>query len=208
MGLPLYGNLHPVVTAMPPKPFDILVVEKDGAALWLDAAASLDDAKVLIKARAILEPGQYVIFDRRTRNKITFAAGDPNAKQPQFRVLLVDDEASLRITMTAILKNHGFEVYTADSVGEALSQIEAHRFDVLLSDLNIHHESDGFEVLNAMREAQPNCARFILTGYPAFESAIEGIKSQVDDYFSKPVEVSVLIDRIREVLHRRAQQLD
>ena len=119
------------------------------------------------------------------------------------RILFVDDEPSIRLTLPPVLQEHGFEVKTAASVSEALSEIHRARFDVLLSDLNIAEEGDGFQVVGAMRKVQPRCVTVILTGYPAFESAIQGIRHQVDDYMVKPTNVEALIGNLRDKLKSR-----
>ena len=54
--------------------------------------------------------------------------------------------------------------------------------DVLIADLNVSPPGDGFTVVSAMRCTQPNCVNFILTGFPAFETALEAIRRHVDDY--------------------------
>jgi len=119
------------------------------------------------------------------------------------RILFVDDEPSIRLTLPPVLQEHGFEVKTAASVSEALSEIHRARFDVLLSDLNIAEEGDGFQVVGAMRKVQPKCVTVILTGYPAFESALQGIRHQVDDYMVKPTDVEALISNLRDKLKYR-----
>ncbi len=119
------------------------------------------------------------------------------------RILFVDDEPSIRLTLAPVLQEHGFEVKTAASVSEALSEIHRVRFDVLLSDLNIAEEGDGFQVVGAMRKVQPQCVTVILTGYPAFETAVQGIRHQVDDYMVKPTDVEALISNLRNKLKSR-----
>src|SRR5207237_5441011 len=91
--------------------------------------------------------------------------------------------------------------------GEAIIEINSHSFDALISDLNIAEEGDRFLVTTAMRHIQPNCATFILTGYPAFETALQAIHSQVDDYLVKPVEVNSLINTVTERLGGRFAKL-
>lgn len=115
---------------------------------------------------------------------------------PQTRLLFVDDEPSIRLTLPAILKQRGFNVVTAASVPEALDLINNSKFDALLSDLNIGEPGDGFTVVSAMRRVQPQAATFIITGYPDFESALLAIRNQVDDYLTKPADVNVLVDII------------
>ncbi len=116
------------------------------------------------------------------------------------RVLFVDDEASLIITMPLILRQHGYEVTAVGSVNEALAQISSAPFDVLISDLNIGHPGDGFTVVSAMRRTHPRCITLILTGYPGFDSALEAIRSQVDDYLIKPAPIPNLINLIEQKL--------
>jgi ActR/RegA family two-component response regulator len=117
----------------------------------------------------------------------------------QIRLLFVDDEPSIRLTLSAILKQRGLNVVTAASVPEALDLINSSKFDALLSDLNIGEPGDGFTVVSAMRRVQPQAATFIITGYPDFESALLAIRNQVDDYLTKPADVNVLV----EVITRR-----
>jgi DNA-binding response OmpR family regulator len=116
------------------------------------------------------------------------------------RILFVDDEPSLALTMPAILRQHGYEVTAAETVNEALAQILASPFDVLISDLNIGHPGDGFTVVSAMRRTNPACITLILTGYPGFDTALEAIRSQVDDYLVKPAPIPTLIDLIEQKL--------
>jgi YesN/AraC family two-component response regulator len=114
------------------------------------------------------------------------------------RLLFVDDEASIRVTLAAILSQEGFDVTVAESVPEALEKIHKHSYDILLSDLNIGQPGDGFTVVSAMRRSQPEAATFILTGYPDFESALLAIRNQVDDYLTKPTDVKKLVATLKE----------
>src|SRR5690242_12271909 len=75
-------------------------------------------------------------------------------------------------------------------------------FDVLLTDLNIGSPADGFILVSAMRRIQPSAATFILTGYPDFQTALEAIRKQVDDYFTKPADIPNLVSTLRAKIHR------
>lgn len=116
------------------------------------------------------------------------------------RILFVDDERGIRLTLPAILESHGYEVTVAANVGEAIAALSAKQFQVLIADLNIGEPGDGFTVVSAMRRTQPECVNFILTGYPAFETALQAIRSQVDDYLVKPAEIQSLVDAIEQKL--------
>ena len=98
---------------------------------------------------------------------------------------------------------HGFEVVSASTVTEAISAISSQTFQVLISDLNIGNPGDGFTVVSAMRRTQPDCVTFILTGYPAFETALQAIRNQVDDYLVKPAGPEKLVAAIEQRLRDR-----
>lgn len=114
----------------------------------------------------------------------------------QRKLLFVDDEPAIRATLAAILRQHGFEVTTAETVAEALQKITSEKYEVLLSDLNIGNPGDGLTVVSAMRRTQPEAVTMILTGYPAFETALEAIRQQVDDYVVKPADIPSLVSAI------------
>ena len=119
------------------------------------------------------------------------------------RMLFVDDEPNIRLTLPEILREHGYQVAVASTVSEALASIQSRPFDVLLSDLNIGSPGDGFTVVSAMRRTQPACVTLILTGYPGFETALQAIRNQVDDYLVKPTQVEQLVKTIEDKLRNR-----
>src|SRR5207244_10187552 len=118
-------------------------------------------------------------------------------------LLFVDDEPSIRLTLPPLFQERGVQVQVAANVSEAVGAIKDHRFDVLLSDINIDRESDGFTVVDAMRKANPDAVTILLTGYPAFESAVRSIRVEVDDYFTKPADLDAIVSTIdRKLLAR------
>jgi YesN/AraC family two-component response regulator len=116
------------------------------------------------------------------------------------KVLFVDDEPAIVKTLGQILELNGFETKTASSVSEALSLIMSEKFDVLISDLNIGEPADGFIVVSAEHRVDPSCRTIILTGYPGFETALQALRAQVDDYIIKPAHIPDLIETIRRLL--------
>lgn len=112
-------------------------------------------------------------------------------------ILVVDDEENIRSMLRLVLESEGFVVTTAGTVPEALTQITQNHFDVLISDLNIGHPADGFVVVSAMRRIHPETLTFILTGYPAFETALEAMRQHVNDYLIKGTPIEDLVDKIK-----------
>ena len=119
------------------------------------------------------------------------------------RVLFLDDEESIRATLPLMLEAYGFMVTPTGTVPEALRLISNEKFDVLIADLNVGNAGDGFTVVSAMRRTQPAAVNFILTGYPAFETALEAIRQQVDDYLTKPTDIELLVQTIQSKLTDR-----
>lgn len=119
-------------------------------------------------------------------------------------ILFVDDEPAIRETLPKILATHGHTVVAAGSVVDALAYMAAQRFDLLISDLNIGHPSDGFVVVSAMRRIHPECITFILTGYPGFETALQAIRAEVDEYLIKPTDIRKLLETVDQKLKTRA----
>lgn len=115
-------------------------------------------------------------------------------------VLVVDDEESIRTMLSLVLKSEGFAVTSAGTVPQALALIAQSSFDVLISDLNLGHPSDGFVVVSAMRRTHPDALTYILTGYPAFETALEALRQHVNDYLTKGTPVEQLVDKIKSAL--------
>lgn len=126
------------------------------------------------------------------------------------RLLFVDDEPGIRETLPVILRRRGFAVTVAATVSEALEEIRGQQFDILLCDLNIERENDGYGIVRAIRAIDPTCIAVVLTAYPNLDSAIEGIRHGVDDYVLKPANVDTLVvllaDRLAKQPRKRERQ--
>ena len=105
------------------------------------------------------------------------------------RILFVDGEQTIRLTLPPILVKHGFEVTSVGTLFDALAEIHDEQFDLLLVELSLPDVNGGFLVIEEMRRAQPGCINFILTGFPAEESFQRAASLQVAHIFIKPVEI-------------------
>ena len=123
------------------------------------------------------------------------------------RILFVDDEEGIRLTLPPILTEHGFAVTAVGSVSDALALVNRKKYDVLVSDLNIETPGDGFLVIAAMHLLHPKCVNVVLTGFPALETAVEGIRHEIADYFAKPVEIDDLVNAINLKLKTRRSRV-
>jgi CheY-like chemotaxis protein len=114
------------------------------------------------------------------------------------RVLLVDDDCVLRTILSSLLSVSGFQVTTAASVNEALKLICSETYDVLLSDLHMPGAGDGLTVISAMRHANPRAVTLLLSAYPQLAAATQAIVLQADEILTKPIDMTSLIDIIRQ----------
>jgi DNA-binding response OmpR family regulator len=121
------------------------------------------------------------------------------------QILVVDDEANIRLTLSTLLRRSGYDVYTAENGREAVALLEQHLFDLLLVDLRMP-EMDGMQVVAAARERQPEIAVIVLTGHGSLETAVEGLHQGIFDYLLKTTEPAQVIERVRAGLAQRAQQ--
>ena len=118
------------------------------------------------------------------------------------RVLLVDDDETIRASLSLILEFGDFEVATAASVNDALKLIGSQVFDVLVSDLHMPGAGDGLTVVSAMRHSNPAAVTIIFSGYPEMKEAAAAILLQADEILLKPMSPTVLLQTIRERLER------
>jgi DNA-binding NtrC family response regulator len=163
-----------------------------------EAANETNSEKLLALAR------ELIVALERGENRLSEDL-PPSSGSRQFgrRLLFVDDEASIRLTLPPILREYSFDVHVASSVPEAVAAIGEHKYDVLVCDLNISKEGDGFRVVQAVQETNPRCVVILLTGYPGLESATQAIHVEVDDYFVKPAAVELLVSTIERKLRAR-----
>jgi CheY-like chemotaxis protein len=116
------------------------------------------------------------------------------------KILLVDDDEVVRWTLGRVLEQSGFNITVAASVPEALKLISSEIYDVLLTDLHMPGAGDGLTVVSAMRHANPKAITLVLTAFPEMEAASHAILLQADQILVKPMDVTALIEVIKERL--------
>lgn len=116
------------------------------------------------------------------------------------KVLLVDDNEFLLMSLAAVLEHNDFEVTTASTVHGALKHITSGHFDVLLSDLHMPGAGDGLTVVSAMRHANPKAVTMLLSAFPEMTAAAHAIVLQADEILVKPMNVPVLVEAIKQRL--------
>jgi two-component system KDP operon response regulator KdpE len=122
------------------------------------------------------------------------------------KILVVDDERTVRLMLETALRAQGYRVHTAANGQSALEQVEQEEFDLLLLDLQLG-DTDGIEVLQATKERWPETEVILLTAHGSVNSAIAALRYGAYDYLLKPAQVNDIRERVERGLeHRRVGQ--
>jgi DNA-binding response OmpR family regulator len=119
---------------------------------------------------------------------------------PKRRVLLVDDEVTVLLTLKAILEISGFDVDTAASAREGRSKIKLNEYQMVITDMHMESDASGREVIQAARTAAYHPAVALLTAFPDDDWADMG----ADKMLVKPMQTALLIRQIESLLDSHA----
>ena len=114
------------------------------------------------------------------------------------RILLVDDELAILLTLKAILEMNGFQVETAASAAEAKQKLDAAEFEMVITDMRMETETAGYDVIHAARQKKYNPATAILTAYPSLGT--EWQSRGAHSLLVKPVNTPDLLRQLEALL--------
>ena len=123
------------------------------------------------------------------------------------KILVVEDEESVVVTIKAILQLDGYDVTTATKFGDAERLVRERTFDLVLTDLRLD-DGDGIEILRTIQQRSPDTVTIMLTGYASLESAIQSLRAGAYDYLVKPSEVEELRNTVTRGVERRRLGLE
>jgi DNA-binding response OmpR family regulator len=121
------------------------------------------------------------------------------------RVLLVDDEVAVLLTMKAVLEISGFDVDTATSAQEGRSKIRTREYQMVITDMRMESDVAGREVIQAARTASYHPAVALLTAYPVEQDDWQEMGA--DRMLVKPMQTPVLIRQLEKLLESHAAKL-
>ena len=124
-------------------------------------------------------------------------------KAPRGRILVVDDEASLREVLTIMLQREGYDIDTAADGAAAQALLQESDFDLIISDIKMPRVS-GIELLRFVREHAPETMMIMITAFSTSEDAVEAMKLGAFDYITKPFRNDEIRLIVRNALERRA----
>lgn len=123
-----------------------------------------------------------------------------DAKKIRPLVLVIDDDESIRKTLTRMLAKETFRVDTAPNGKQALEKAQIKHYDLALVDIRLP-DMEGSKLLKMLREKNPEIKEIIITGYPSIENAIQAVNDGADAYLIKPLDPPTLLAKMREKLN-------
>ncbi len=117
------------------------------------------------------------------------------------KILVIDDESSIRNTLKEILEYEKYEVAVAEDAEEALEQMASGPFEVILCDVKMP-KMDGIELLDKIREADPDVAVVMISGHGTIDTAVEAIKKGAYDFIAKPLDLNRMLITIRNAMDK------
>jgi DNA-binding NtrC family response regulator len=124
------------------------------------------------------------------------------------RVLVVDDEETVMLTLQGVLELDGYDV-TASSSGEhAIELVRTQHFDLVLTDLRLDNGVDGIDILRELRRQSIDSVSIMLTGYSSLDSAVKALREGAYDYLLKPCDVLELRATVSRGLERSQHAAD
>ncbi len=121
-------------------------------------------------------------------------------------ILIIDDDAALRLTMARILQRAGMEVTTAANGEEGLALLARQSYDLVYLDIRMPGMS-GLKTLETIHASAPEIPVVLFTGQPDVNSAVEALRQGATDYLLKPLQPRTLIERTKSILARREKEL-
>jgi DNA-binding response OmpR family regulator len=121
------------------------------------------------------------------------------------RILLVDDEVAVLLTLKAVLEISGFDVDTAASGREGVSKLHTREYQMLITDMRMEHDVAGVEVIKAARAAAYHPAVALLTAFPVAEEDWQEMGA--DQLLVKPMHTRILLQQIEDLIASHEQKL-
>ncbi|MBI5748820.1 MAG: sigma-54-dependent Fis family transcriptional regulator [Nitrospinae bacterium] len=119
------------------------------------------------------------------------------------RILVVDDEESIRFTFENFLSEEGYKVFTARNYNEAVSMLSQEEFDLVFADI-ILEDMTGVDILRQVKEKKLNCPVIMITGEPNIETASDALRLGAFDYIPKPVRQDTLLRVAKNALQHKS----
>jgi two-component system NtrC family response regulator len=121
------------------------------------------------------------------------------------RIIIIDDDESIRKTLQTILEEEGYTVDTVNSGKEAIRKTNEKVYNLALIDMRLP-DTEGVDLLLKIRDTTPRMRKIIITGYPTIQNAMEAVNREADAFILKPFDVERVLQTIREQLKKQEEE--
>ncbi len=120
------------------------------------------------------------------------------------RILIIDDDETIRETLSMLLKEEGYIVDTAENGKEAIAKSNTNFYNLAIVDWRLP-DTEGTKLLAELKETTPKMVKILLTGFPSMQNAIDSVNAHADAFILKPVDSEILLKKINELLKQQEQ---
>ena len=120
------------------------------------------------------------------------------------KILIVDDDQTIRTSLSIILQEEGYDVDTAETGKEAIEKSNSKIYNVALLDFRLP-DIEGTKLLTLMKDTVPKMRKIMLTGYPSMTNAVDSVNFGADAFLVKPCETSEVLAKIEEQLKKQKE---
>lgn len=121
------------------------------------------------------------------------------------KILVVDDDESIRKVLAAVLEENGYMVDTAENGKEAIEKTNTRFYNLILCDIRLP-DYEGTTLITKMRETVPKMRKIIITGFPSLQNAVEALNKGADAYIMKPFDMDKVLQTIKEQIKKQQEE--
>jgi DNA-binding NtrC family response regulator len=121
------------------------------------------------------------------------------------RILIVDDDESIRKVLAAILEENGYEVDTAENGEIAIKKTKMQFYNLTLFDIRLP-DYEGTALITKVKDTLPKMRKIIITGFPSLQNSIDALNKGADAYIVKPFDMDKVLQTIKEQLKKQQEE--
>ncbi len=121
------------------------------------------------------------------------------------RILIVDDDETIRTVLATILEEKGYTVDTAENGNEGIEKTKTNFYNLALIDIRLP-DMQGTQVLAKMKETAPKIRKIIITGFPSLQNSVEALNKGAHAYIMKPFDMDNVLETVEEQLKKQEEE--
>lgn len=121
------------------------------------------------------------------------------------RILVVDDDESIRKVLATVLEESGYIVNVAENGKEAIKKSFLNFYNLALVDIRLS-DMEGVELLTGLKETTPRMIKIIITGYPSLQNAVDAVNKGADGFLIKPFDMKTVLNTTKELLEKQQKE--